>query len=122
VHEGDQVLQSQGGQPAADVVLHGLDVVDRHGLDLRELRDRVRVEVRDDPAQPRGLLAAQGRQARQHRPLGEVDEPLHLHVHAVAVEGGLGEVVDQGRDHGLVAAVEGPQRDGRDGGGERRAP
>ena len=46
-----QAFDADAGQPAADVVLHGLDVVHGHGLDLGQFRDGIGVELGDDSAQ-----------------------------------------------------------------------
>jgi hypothetical protein len=40
-----------------------------------------------------------------------VDKPLHLDGDPVAVEGCLGQVVNEGSDGGLVAAVQRAERD-----------
>ena len=50
--------------------------------------------------------------AGQDAAVGQVDEPLDLHLQARPVEGGFGLVVDQGGDDGAVAAVQRAQGDG----------
>ena len=42
---------------------------------------------------------------------GQVDEPLDFHAHTVTVQGCLGQVVNEGRDGGLVTAVQRAQGD-----------
>ena len=98
-------------QPAADVVLHGLDVVHRDGLDLGQFGDGRGVEFGDDRAQLLLLLGGQRPGAGQDAVAGQVDQPFHLDGHPVAVQGRLGEVVHQRRDGGLVAAVQRAERD-----------
>ena len=99
------------GQAAADVVLHGLDVVDRDGFDFGQFGDGGGVEFGDDGAELVLLVRGQRAGAGEDVVAGQVDEPLDLDGHAVAVEGGLGQVVNEGRDGGLVAAVQRAQRD-----------
>ncbi len=55
------------GQAAADVVLHGLDVVDRDGFDFGQFGDRRGVEFRDDGAELVLLLLGQRTGAREGR-------------------------------------------------------
>ena len=109
------------GQAAADVVLHGLDVVDRDGLDFGEFGDRGGVEFGDDGAQLVLLLRGQRPGAGKDVVAGQVDEPFDFDGHAVAVEGRLGQVVHEGRDGGLVAAVQRAERDLFRGRGEGQA-
>ena len=111
VHQGGQVFDADAGQPAADVVLHRLDVVHGDGFDVGQFGDRCGVELGDDGAQLLLLLGGQRTGAGQHVVAGQVDEPFDLDGDPVAVEGGLGEVVDQRRDGGLVAAVQRAERD-----------
>ena len=74
------------------------------GLDAGQFGDVLGAEGVDEPAQvaPLGLAEAGG--AGQDAAVGQVDEPLDLHLQARPVEGGLGQVVDQGGDDGAVAA------------------
>jgi hypothetical protein len=121
VHHGRQVFDADRRQAAADVVLHCLHVVDRDGLDFGQLGNGGGVEFGDDGAE---LLLLRGRQrprAGKDVVAGQVDEPLHFHGHAVAVEGCLGQVVNEGRDGGLVAAVQRAKRDFFRGRGEGQA-
>ena len=109
VNQRHQVVQAQALQTATDVVLDGLHVVYGHGLNLGQLGHGFGVEIGHDGAQALLLLLAQRGQARQHLVLAQVDEPLDLDVDAVAVQGGLGEVVRQGCGDGCVASVQGAQ-------------
>ncbi len=111
MHHGGQVFDADAGQAAADVVLDGLDVVHGDGFDVGQFGDRAGVEFGDDGAQLLLLLRGQRSGAGQHVVAGQVDEPFNLDGDPVAVEGGLGEVVDQRRDGGLVAAVQRAERD-----------
>ncbi len=113
MHERLEVLQTQLRQPATDVVLHGLHIVHGHGLDLGQFRHGLRVEVGDDGPQTVLLLLVQGFQTGQRALFTQVDEPFDLHVHALAVERGFREVIDQDAGLGAIAAVQGAQRDGR---------
>jgi hypothetical protein len=110
VHHGREVLNADGRQAPGDVVLHGLHVVDRDGFDFGELRDRCGVEFGDDLAELLLLLCGERAGAGEDVVAGQVDEPLHLDGDAVAVEGGLGQVVHEWRDGGLVAAVQRAER------------
>ena len=112
VHQGSEVPETQLRQAPSDEVLHRLHVVDRHGLELREFRHGGGVEAGHDGAQPRFLLGREGLQAGQGALLAQVDEPLDLHVHALAVQCGLRQVVHQGGGLRAVAAVQRPQRQG----------
>ena len=111
MHHGGQVFDADGGQAAADVVLHGLHVVDGDGFDFGEFGDRCGVEFGDDGAELLLLFRGERAGAGEDVVAGQVDEPLDLDGHAVAVEGRLGQVVHQGRDGGLVAAVQRAERD-----------
>ena len=111
MHHRGEVLDADRGEAATDVVLNGLDVVDRDGFDVSEFRDRSGIELGDDGAQLLLLFGGQGTGAWKYVVAGQVDEPLDLDGHAVAVERGLGQVVDQGSDGGLVPAVQGAQCD-----------
>ena len=93
-------------------VLHGLDVVAGLGLNGGQFGDLLGPEVLDDAAQVGLLGVAERGGAGQGAGVGEVDEPLDLHLQARPVEGGLGQVVDQGGDDGAVAAVQRAQGDG----------
>ena len=115
------MLDADAGQAAADVVLHGLDVVDRDGLDLGQFGDGGGVELGDDRTQLLLLFRRQRPGAGQDAVAGQVDQPFDLDGHPVAVQGGLGEVVDQRRDGGLVAAIQRAERDLVVGRGEGQA-
>ena len=121
MHHGGEVFDADGGEAPADVVLHGLHVVDSDCLDFGEFGNGGGVEFGDDGAE---LLLLRGRQwpgARKDVVAGQVDEPLDFHGHAVAVECCLGQVVNEGRDGGLVAAVQRAKRDFFRGRGEGQA-
>ena len=121
MHHGGQVFDADAGQAAADVVLHCFDVVDRDGFDVRQFAYGGGVEFGDDAAQLVLLLRAQRTGAGHHIVAGQVDEPFNLDGDAVAVEGGLGKIVDQRRDGGLVTAVQRTERDLVVGRGEGQA-
>ena len=111
MHHRGQVFDADAGQAAADVVLDGLDVVHGDGFYVRQFGDRAGVEFGDDGAQLLLLLRGQRSGAGEHAGAGQVDEPFNLDGDPVAVQGGLGEVVDQRRDGRLVAAVQRAERD-----------
>ncbi len=112
-------VRVRGGVEAAlEEVLDGLDVVLGDGLDLGELGDLLGTEGLDDAAQVGALGVGEGGGAGQDALVGEVDEPLDLDLEAGPVEGGLGQVVDEGGGDGAVAPVQGAQRDGGGDGGE----
>jgi hypothetical protein len=67
VHHGGQVLDPDGGQAAADVVLHGLHVVDGDGFDFGQLGDGGGIEFGDDGPQLLLLVLGQGTGARAGR-------------------------------------------------------
>ncbi len=94
-------------------VLDSLDVMGRLALDLGELADAVLPEVIDDRAQGGLLIGGEGSHARHDPVVGEMDQPLNLDAHALAVERSFGEVIDQRGDGGAVAAVKGAEGDGR---------
>jgi len=101
------------GEAALDVVLDGLDVMHRLALDLSELGNVVDAEVFDDRSQAGLLLRGEGPNTGDHVVVGQMDQPLDLDPHPLAVEGRLGEVVDQRGNSTAIAAVEGAERDGR---------
>ena len=101
------------GEAALEVVLDGLDVVDRLALDLGELGNVVNAEVQGDRAQAGLLVGPERSNVGDDVVVREMDQPLDLDTHALAVERGLGEVVDQWGDGCAVAAVEGAKGDGR---------
>ena len=108
------------GEATLEVVLDRLDVVDRLALDLRELGDVGRSEVLDDRPEPLLLARAEGADAGDDAVGAQVDEPLDLDADPLPVEGGLGQVVDEGGDGATIAAVESAERDGRVDLGQRR--
>ena len=109
VGEFGDVLEAALGEAGANVVFDGLHVVASGRLDAGELVDVGLAEVRDDVTQRLLLLGAQRGRAEEAA-VGEEDEPLHLDVHAGAVEGGFGEVLAEGLHGGAVAGVEGTQK------------
>jgi hypothetical protein len=111
VHHGGQVIDPDARQAAADVVLDGLDVVHRDRLDLGQFGDGAGVELRDDCAQLLLLFRRERAGPGQDAVAGQMDQPLNLHRHAVAVQGCFGKVVHQRRDGGLVAAIQRAERD-----------
>ena len=111
MHHGREPFDADAGQPAADVVLHCLDIVHRDGLDVGQFTDGVGVEFGHDGAQLFLLLRGQRPGARQDVVAGKVDEPFDFHGNAVAVQGGFGKIINQGRDGGLVAAIQRAERD-----------
>jgi len=96
-------------QPAFQEVLDRLDVVPGLGLDGGEFGDLRLPETLDDAAQVGGVVVGQRRGPGDGAPRGEVEQPLHLHPHARAVERRLREVVHDRGDDGAVAAVEGAE-------------
>ena len=132
VHDLGERLEGGAGQPALDVVLDRLDVVDGLPLDLGVLGDALGAEVLRDRPQQRPLVLGEGAQAGDDLAVQQVDHPLGLHHQAGAVQRRLGQVVDQRRDLAAVAAVERGQgdrgsdvREGVSHGGivpDRRAP
>ena len=104
--------RSDRGEPPLEEVLDRLDVVLGDPLDLAHLGDLLGTEVVDDLAQ-RPLLAVRQRAHTGHDLVGrEVDQPLDLDPHALAVQRRLGEVLDEWCDGGAVAAVEGAEGEG----------
>ena len=107
---GDVAVEA-GGEASLEVVLDGLDVVDRVPLDVGELGDVLGPEVVDDRAQPLLLALGERPDAGHDPPAGEVDEPFDLDVRPGAVQRRLGEVIHQRRDDVPVPAVECSQGD-----------
>ena len=113
VDELGQVLGADVAQRLLDRVLDGLDVVDGDGLEHRELGDRLLVEAGDDRPQMGALLVEERAGARHHAGIGQMDEPFDLDMDPIAIEGGLGQVVDERSGIRPIAAVEGSEGDGR---------
>jgi len=82
-------------------------------LDLGELGHVVRPEAFHHGTQLSLFLCCERTHARDDLVGREVDQPLNFDAHALSVQRGLGEVVDQRGDGSAVAAVEGAERDGR---------
>src|SRR5690606_6868099 len=102
--------QAGAFKPALDVVLDCLDVVHGGALNLGVLGNAVRTKVGRNGAQKSRLVGGQRACAGHSAGLTQVNEPLDLDVQARAVKSGLGQVVDERRGGGAVAAVERPQR------------
>ena len=100
-------------EPLLEEVLDRLDVVHRDALDLGQLGRPRRSEGRDDVAEVGDVVVGQRGRTRDDAVGGQVDQPLDLDVHALAVERGLAQVVDERRDRGAVAAVQRTERDRR---------
>ena len=101
-------------EPLLEEVLDRLDVVHGDALDLGRAR-------RPRPARTSRRRRA-GRRPSSSVSVGapgttpsvvEVDQPLDLDVHALAVQRGLAQVVDERRDRRAVAAVQRTERDRR---------
>lgn len=105
----------QGGEAPLQQVFDGLDVVVGLGFDRGEFGDVVRAEPGGDRAQGGLLVRGQGAAPGDHLVRGQVDQPLDLDAQSLAVEGGLGEVVDEGSDGAAVTTVERTQGDLRIG-------
>jgi len=105
---GDGV-EAEFGQPVADEILDGLDVVAGDRLLGGEPVDLGLSEFAVQGAQPFGVGLGERRRAEQTA-VGEGDQPLDFDLDAGAVEPRLGEMVRQTRDRRAVAAVEGTER------------
>ena len=80
---------------------------------VAHLGDLVGAEVLDHLPQGGLLGLGEGAHAGDDVPAGEVDQPLDLDAHALAVQGRLREVLDERGHGGAVAAVESSEGDGR---------
>lgn len=112
VHHRGKVFNPDFGKAPANVVLDRLNVVHGDGFDLCQLVDGCCIEAGDDGPELGYLLVGEGSGAGEYRLAGEVDEPLNFDVNAVAVQGRLGQVIDEGRDGGTVAAIKGTKGEG----------
>ena len=106
-------------EAALDVVLNRLDVVDGLALDFRVLCNALGTKSGRDRAQQRRLVGRQNARARHRANGAQVNEPFHLNVEALAIQRGLGKVVNEPIDSAAVPAVERPQRDRRGNLGKR---
>ena len=105
------VLQGVG-QAAFEEVLDCLDVVHRLGLDGGELGDLLGTEGPHQAPEPLLLRLVQRPRSRDYPAGRQVDQPLDLHVQALPVQRGLGQVVHERGNRAAVAAVQCPERDG----------
>jgi hypothetical protein len=117
VRELGDVVEAEGVQALAHQVLDGLHVVLGGGLQLGEPVDLGLAELVGEGAQLADLLVGE-RGGAEHPVAGQVDEPLHLDLHARPVEARLRQVVAEAEHRGPVAAVQGAERLGRQGGHE----
>ncbi len=85
--------------------------MDSDSFDLGEFSDIGWAETVDHAAQRDPLGLCEGADTGHHGMRGEVDEPLDFDADSFAVEGGLGEVIDERSDGSPIAPVEGSEGD-----------